>query len=292
LEAFAHLLWLPDCPSDAKEPTMRYQIGELGLGGILDQAVTLTKNHFGLLFGVTAVLQIPFGLVQGFVELLIAPQMPADPTPQEVEAFLQTATANLWITSPITLVGVLFVIPITNAAIIHAIAKAYLEKPTTVGESIRRAFSILLPLIWTWILLYLAVLGGTMLFIIPGILCLFWFALATQVVVVEGISGFAALKRSKALMKGNIGTLFVLGLLIGAINLGIYFAAGFIPQQHVRLVGAVVAQAIATIFGAAAVVVFYFSCRCEHEHFDLILLAQSVGVEPSDTVADDGALEA
>ena len=33
------------------------------------------------------------------------------------------------------------------------------------------------------------------------------------------------------------------------------------------------------IFASAAFVVFYFSCRCKHEQFDLALLAQSVGAE-------------
>jgi hypothetical protein len=39
----------------------------------------------------------------------------------------------------------------------------------------------------------------------------------------------------------------------------------------------VVIQAMLFIFGAAAGGVFYFSCRCKLENFDLAILAEAVG---------------
>ena len=111
--------------------------------------------------------------------------------------------------------------PITNAALVYAISNAYLEKPISVGESFKKAFQRILPLIGTWFLVGLAIMGGMILFVVPGILAAFWFSLATQVVVIEGVAGFAAMKRSRQLMAGNIGTIFALGLLIGLINFGI-----------------------------------------------------------------------
>ena len=84
------------------------------------------------------------------------------------------------------------------------------------------------------------------------------------------------MKRSKQLMAGNIGNLFVLGLLLGLVNAGITFGAGLIPQPHVRVLVISVVAAVLTIFASAAFVAFYFSCRCKHEQFDLSLLAESV----------------
>jgi hypothetical protein len=49
---------------------MRYTIRELKLGEILDQAVKLTKDHFGILLGITAVLLIPFYAISGLVPRL------------------------------------------------------------------------------------------------------------------------------------------------------------------------------------------------------------------------------
>jgi hypothetical protein len=42
---------------------MRYEIRKLKLGGVLDDAIKLTKNHFGAFFGVVAVTILPLGLV-------------------------------------------------------------------------------------------------------------------------------------------------------------------------------------------------------------------------------------
>jgi hypothetical protein len=258
---------------------MRYTIRELKLGEILDQAVNLTKDHFGVLFGITAILLIPYSVISGLVQLAMTPTPPPNPTPEQSMAF---GAAALRISLPIALVTIYVIAPITNAAVVYAISSAYLEKRISVGGSIKRAFQRILPLIWTWFVLFLAIMGGMILCVIPGILASFWFALATQVVVIEGVAGFAALKRSKQLMAGNIGNFFVLGLLIGLINVGITFGAGLIPQPHVRVVVASVVAAVATIFASAAFVVFYFSCRCKHEQFDLALLAQSVGAEAPD----------
>jgi hypothetical protein len=255
---------------------MRYTIRELKLGEILDQAVHLTKDHFGVLLGVTGVLLIPFNMIGGLIQVAMMPQLPPNPTPEQQVAYVFA----VWrVAIPFALLAFFVIAPITNAAIVYAISNAYLEKPISVGESFKRTAQQILPLIGTWILVGLAIMGGTLLCLVPGILAAFWFSLATQVVVIEGAAGFAAMKRSKQLMAGNIGTFFVLGFLLGIINGGIEFAVSLIPQLQVRVIVNAIVEAVVTIFASAAFVVFYFSCRCKHEQFDLALLAQSVGVE-------------
>ena len=259
---------------------MRYTIRELKLGEILDQAVNLTKDHFGVLLGITGVLMIPFYVIGGLIQVSMIPKLPPNPTPEQVRAVTSGAMS---FTLPFALLGAYVIIPITNAAVIYAISNAYLEKPISVGESFKRVFQRILALIGTWLLVGLAIMGGMILCFVPGILAAFWFALATQVVVIESVAGFAAMKRSKQLMAGNIGTFFVLGLLVGLINAGITFATTLIPQPHVQVVLSSIVTGVVTIFASAAFVVFYFSCRCKHEQFDLALLAQSVGaVTPGD----------
>ena len=95
-------------------------------------------------------------------------------------------------------------------------------------------------------------------------------------VIIEGVSGFAALKRSKFLMTGNIGTVFVLSLLLGLINITISVGIQFIPNPYVTAVLQAAVSAGLVAFGVAAMVVFYFSCRCKAESFDLELLAAAV----------------
>lgn len=267
---------------------MRYTIRELKLGEILDQAVKLTKDHFGILLGITGVLLIPFEVIGGLIQVAMMPVLPPNPTPEQQMA---AGYQILGVAIPIALLLLYVITPITNAALVYAISNAYLEKPISLGESFKKAFQRILPLIGTWFLVGLAIMGGTILFVVPGILAAFWFSLATQVVVIEGVSGFAAMKRSRQLMAGNIATIFALGLLILLINFGISIVANLIPQLYVRAVVSAIVVGALTIFASAAGVVFYFSARCKHEQFDLALLAQSVGAEKPGDVTSSTNLE-
>ena len=264
---------------------MRYQIQEHGVGGILDQAISLVKNHFGLLFGITCALFVPLQLIVGFMIISNMPELPANASWFQMFVARAEAAQDPLI-QILNFAALLLALPITNAAMVYAVASEYLERPVTVGRSFARAFQVILPFIGTGILMYLAVIGGMFLCVIPGIIFAFWFALWGHVVIIEGVNGVAALKRSKFLMKGNILTLFVLSLLVGTINMGINMFGLFIPQPHVATVVSILASAVIVIFGATAFVVFYFSCRCKVENFDLALLADAVGAEPPESMSE------
>lgn len=266
---------------------MKYEIRELSISGILDQSIKLIQDNFKLLFGIVMVLLVPYCLVQGFVTLALMPAVPANLTPETVAAYQRAVLSAQFVLIPMLLVLAYIIIPITNSALIHAIARVYLQQPTSVGQSLQLAAKRLLPMLGTWFLLVMAIMGGLILCIVPGILAALWFALATQVVILEGLSGFAALKRSKQLMTGNIGKLFVLGLVVGLINAAVVAAAAFIPQPQVQTVLGAIVQGVTTLFGSATGVLFYFSTRCKLENFDLTLLAESVGT--SDAAPDANA---
>jgi hypothetical protein len=128
--------------------------------------------------------------------------------------------------------------------------------------------------------MYLAILGGFLLCVVPSILFALWFSLSQHVVVIEETAGVAALKRSKRLVRKHLGTLLVLGLVMVLITVAFVVGALLIPQPHLQVIGVALAGAIATILWTAAGVVFYFSCRCAEENFDLHYLAESIGAEP------------
>jgi hypothetical protein len=71
--------------------------------------------------------------------------------------------------------------------------------------------------------------------------------------------------------------MLVVGLIRGAAGA----AGGFVPQPHLREVLGILIQLAATIFGSAAIVIFYFSARCRNEQFDLQLLAKNIGSGPT-----------
>jgi hypothetical protein len=260
-----------------------YTIKHMGLGGILDQAIAIIRDNFVLLFTIMLIVLIPVTLVQGFFWLSVTPEMPAHPTMQDTVNARQ-ALAHYWPwTLGFGLLQFVIVFPIVNAAVIDAVAQVYLGQPVTAREAISYGVRRLLPLLGTTVLMYLAIWAGFLLLIIPGIYFSIWFALSQHVVVIERLSGPTAMKRSKKLIHKDRGTFVALGIVLLVISFLAQGGVHYIPQPHLQVIGRALVQALVTMLWTASLVVFYFSCRCNVENFDLHYLAQSIGAEPANS---------
>ncbi|MFQ5682714.1 MAG: hypothetical protein ACE5HC_05510 [Candidatus Binatia bacterium] len=289
---------------------MRYEIKALNVGGVLDQSIALLKHHFKVLVTITLFLYIPILLVIYFVDYALLPVQGLSPSGVPK---VELGFTFLLINFIGGLVLVFLAVPITNAAVVRAVANEYLDHPTSAQESFKYALTVLLPLMvtsilaWSCIFLgYIIIIAGIWLtFQVPAFLPLlpilawslvfladlvlillgfwltfrYWFT--SYIVVIEGTKGWAALERSGALMKGHMTTAFVLTLLLSIIGSSLGIAKLFIPVQLVSLLVYTLIQAALFIFGGAASVVFYFSCRCQLDHFDLTVLAETIGREGS-----------
>jgi hypothetical protein len=193
---------------------MSYTIKHMGLGGILDQAIAITRDHFKLLFTIMLLLLIPVSLIQSFIVFSILPALPPNPTMEDIMRVNQVQASYWPVFAGIGLLNLLVVYPVTNGAVIYAVARLYLGKSITAVEAISKGFRRLGPLLGTSILVYLAVFGGLMLCIIPGIYFSIWFGLAQHVVMIEQLSGTTALKRSKQLVHKDRGTFLALILVL------------------------------------------------------------------------------
>jgi hypothetical protein len=264
--------------------SMPYPIKQMRLGEIFDQAIAIVRDHYVLLFSILFALQIPVQLVQYFFLLSFAPVILPDSPPQEAWQLLVNWLARYW---PwllgVVLLNVFVVYPISMAALNEAIVGQYLGRRITFTEAIRRAAQKLLPFEGTMLLAWLCYAGAYCLCFLPVFLPLFFFALWQQVVVVEGIAGVAALRRSTYLVRQDWLTFFVLGLVIFVFSLMLNFGANFIRQPHLRIVTGTLLQAVTTLVSTAALVVFYFSSRCKSENFDLHFLAESIGSQVLET---------
>lgn len=258
---------------------MSYQIKHMGLGGILDQAIAIIRNHFVLLFTINLFVLIPASLVLGYVTLSAIPEHSDNPTREEVIRASQEQMSNLPWLFAIGAVTALIVYPVTNAAVIQAVSRIYLGHQVSATEAMKHGVKKLLPLWGTNILRYLAIYVGLLLLVVPGIYFAIWFALAQQVVVIESIAGTKALKRSKALVHKDRGVCLALAIVVGVLTWLVGMGANFIPQPHLRVVGASLIQALTAIIWSTVFVVFYFSCRCNVENFDLHYLAEQIGTE-------------
>lgn len=91
---------------------MKYQIKQLGLGGILDHSINIVRDNFGLLFGIVGVSIVPISLIVGFVQHIALTNG-------------NGATAGIAL-----LVAALLSIPISvlaNIAVMYAVASVYLS---------------------------------------------------------------------------------------------------------------------------------------------------------------------
>jgi hypothetical protein len=250
---------------------VQYPIGYMGIGAILDTAVKVLKDRLGLLLAISGVTLIPVQLILGLLMDALAPGLRAgDPRIlQEHPGLFVFLVAG-------SLITLILLTPLVNGATIYGIASAYLSRPTNLGDCLKHGLRCWPGLVGTTILMGLAIMGGTMLCLIPGIIFSFWFMLSQHVVVIENIAGPSALGRSKDLMKGEMGKAFVLGLIIFVINLALSGISAIIPQPQVQLIVQTVVGAALTTFASCAITMLYFSCRSKVDNFDLQMLAQSV----------------
>lgn len=238
----------------------------MGLLEIVDQTFRLYRRNFGVFFGIAAVVYVPWGVLQGI------------PVVNLVAGILVTPFA--WI---------------AGAALTKAVSDRYLGRELSIGEAYRYIGRRFWPLLFTMLLAYLMVLGGLLLFVIPGIVFAFWIALTVQVFIIEGKEYGPAIWRSKFLIgQGTWAELIVLGIIVGVLSLiiqsvlmplvgvsmfGTSAEGGVMPIHAAILSGAI--QALVMPLGQIAMVLLYYDSRIRKEGFDVEVLAKEMGVASS-----------
>lgn len=111
-------------------------------------------------------------------------------------------------------------------------------QPLPAAEESQKAWSLLLSMLWVAFLTGLAVIGGSLLLIIPGIYLAFALTFSQTVLVDQGIRGTQALAASRALVKGRwwatAGRMFTGGFVFGLL---IAVCTGIGSFLIVRIVG-------------------------------------------------------
>ena len=192
-EAFASLDNPPPAPSPA-QPAQPVQSAAaaaaehklIPIGRLLGDSLSLYKERFGV---VVALLAIPYVLY---------------------------LASRFWSGSMLgivlALIGFVTII-ITITAVVSAIAKN-----TGFFDSFKQGLRLFFPVLWVGILLELSVLGGFILFIIPGIILSVWFSLSIFTLVIENKRGTRALFQSSAYVRGYwwavLGRLLLVNLIV------------------------------------------------------------------------------
>jgi hypothetical protein len=250
----------------------------LGTGELLDRTFSLYRSHFGLFVGIFA---LPYMVVLAFqlVGLVFQSSSP------KLSNILLSAT---WSVGAGLLA--LLVSAVSQAATVVAVSNLHLERPANVTDSFRAVKGQVLGVLGLSLLVNLAAGCGLVALIVPGVLLWIMWSLAVPVKVLEHQGVFDSMSRSMELTKGDWGRIFVIGLLIVALKVGvssllqwpILIAAGFsirggVQQMSVGWQVALLASAfVATsLVGGLATIAFsvvYYDERVRKEAFDLQLM--------------------
>jgi hypothetical protein len=263
----------------------------MNLGETLDASITVVRRSWRTLAAVMIVVALP-------IQVLDVVIVSATTDSYEVgSAALSTGgsgsgttygdegayVAGQVLTMVLSVVGYL----LGTVACYRAIVDSHLGVSTSAEASLRFAGRRLSAALWLGILLFLALVGAFLAFIIPGIWLAVAWSVAFPVMLVEGRLGTAALGRSFALVKGHwwatFGRLAVAYILVSVVTA---VATLLLVAPAVAIIddtsfAALVLEHVAdflvslatTPFIAAVTTFVYFDLRARKEGFDPAQLA-------------------
>jgi len=225
------------------------ELRAMSVGEILRTALRLMADHLVLLTAIPAVIYVPLALAGG---LLSARFDAADVLVAVVVGLAAMAVS-----------------PVVTGAITYALAEVRLGRAVTVGDALRVGLALAGRLVGTWLLGSLAVLGGFLLLVVPGVYLALCLLPLTQVMICEGVFGVAALRRSRELMRGHLLRGLALAVLVAVLStvLSVVLDAALDALPLVAPLGAGIVQAASVAWGSAVMVLLYLDVRSRKEAF-------------------------
>ena len=146
-------------------------------------------------------------------------------------------------------------------------------RPIDLGEALRVALGRLLPIIGVAICAAIGVFIGTLLLVIPGLILMTMWYVATPVCVVEQKGPLSSMGRSSELTKGHRWKIFGMillviigGVIVSAILIGVLALAG---STVLEILGNLLWNGVWGAFYAIFVVVTYHDLRVAKEGVDV-----------------------
>ncbi len=192
----------------------------------------------------------------------------------------------------------LFATALATAAIVRAASAAYRAEPVDADESLRFAVKRLAPILSLAVLMSVLIALAFLALVVPGIYFFTAWSVATPALVLEGLRPVAALRRSRALVRGRwwrvYWTLVVTGLLVGVVGLMVSAAlfaitgtgSSVTAAASIRALVTTVAEVMVLPFGAAIATVLYHQLLGDPTS----TATPTCAIEPA--VAADGAHDA
>ena len=294
---------LPPISAVALPDGGRIDLQPMGVGDILDRTFRLYRANFLRFFlvmlAVGAILYL-FGLPW---QLAMQPQLRGRHFPDpNLNSALMPVALFAWMLLYVVIGLILNQIAIGTLTV--AISSAFLGQPVNMGSAFKTVRGRLGSLLGATVLVSFLVGLGLLACIIPGVwLALSWL-LVSEVVVLEGLKPWAALRRSRELMrvktdKGFVhhnitkaSVILLITLILGVVAGGIvsipfvivaviqqvahHTPTFFGPVQIAQGLLTIVVQAAVAPIGRVAMILFYYDIRIRKEGFDLEVLAAAM----------------
>lgn len=278
-----------------------YDLRPLSLGEILDRTFSLYRKNFALFAGITAIpylLFLAFGLAQVLlVTVPNVPRVPIEPPQLQADSAFNVGAMAFGLLIGLAAVIVAFIAYLlAQGATVFAVSELHLGRTTTIGASLRRVRGELGTLFGVMILSGLAIGGGFILLIIPGIYIACRLAVCVPAAVLEDLGPRTSLERSFALTKDNAGRAFLIYLLyivLAFVAAGLFkwpfffmIMANAKNPQGMRVwlallqVGNFFASALVGPVLTIATSLLYYDLRVRKEAFDLQMMMGALDGTP------------
>ena len=252
----------------------------LTLGETLDAAVAVTRRHMRVLVAMVLLVVLPIEALS--VAITAATTDSYDVTTSTLDSDVAYDDEGAYVAGQIAVVVLgLASLVLATVACFRALTDSYFGKEPSLSGSLRFAGERLGAIAWLALLMLSLLVLAFLAFVIPGIWLGVAWSMAFPVLLVEGLGGMRALRRSFELVQGlwwaTFGRLFVANLIAGLISAALVYAllaavdAALDSTSFAALAvlgGAnVLASVLTTPFVAAVVVVTYFDLRVRKEGY-------------------------
>jgi hypothetical protein len=271
----------------------------MSLGEVLDRTFKIYRSHFWLFAGITA---LPCGVMlvlrvansAFMMSRFIRPVLGQSPS----ASFSPSAFLMTFVMSIISMLIFFVLIGYAQAATVFAVSDIYLGRMAGLRESYARVGTKAFRVFVIFILLFLVITVGCLLFIIPGIILACRFAVSVPVSMLEDAPSVRSIERSMQLTKGHAFEIFVIFLLVVFLFYVVAFlfqfpfifvvAAAMKAQQGLsfatilimsvaNFLSEVLIWPVATI----ALSLMYYNLRVRKEAFDIQHQMTTLGANPT-----------
>src|SRR5262245_5594048 len=230
--------------TDTSVPT-RFAESDFRVGRVLNRTAAVFSRNFVMFFIVTAVASLPLLLMK----------------PMESETPSGTSIAMIFVALFLGIV----LYTLAQAIVLYGAFQDMRGRPVSLSESLQVGLQRFFPIVGLAIVMGILIMLGFILLIVPGLILLTMWFVATPACVVERLGPMRSLGRSSELTKGHrwkiFGLMLVLLLISMVVTPVIEFAFAAIGGMTLVLIASLLWNGVWGAFYAISVVVTYHDLR-------------------------------